>query len=116
MTRAGFIQAGIEIQKPNEFEQLRAVLERVMAPAAAAAFLRALKSSGLRVREFESVLEQRLLERLDRELGGSGSSARALYEALTVSDQAQMREFYLTRLEQIDPKLRQKFHRQFETY
>jgi len=112
----GFTQAGIEIQKSAEFERLRGAIERAMAPGSAKKFLQALKSSDLRVREFEALLAARVLERVDAEFSATPTSAKALYEGLPLSDQALMREFYLTRLEQIDPELRRKFHRQFETY
>src|SRR5207248_10308504 len=111
MTEAGYKQAGIAVERAEEFERLRAAIERALAPAAAAKFLRRLKAEGVRVREFEAVLDRRVFERL-----GAAEGARALYNALTVSDQALMRELYLTAIEQIAPELRRKFHRQFETY
>jgi hypothetical protein len=39
-----------------------------------------------------------------------------LYEALPVSDQAQMREFYLSRLESVEVALRHKFKRLYQYY
>ncbi len=41
---------------------------------------------------------------------------KQLYEALTVSDQAQMREFYLTTLEEVDLPLREKFSKLYRYY
>ena len=42
--------------------------------------------------------------------------AQTLYRALTVSDQAQIREFYLTRVEEVDPGLRRKFQQLYRYY
>jgi hypothetical protein len=39
-----------------------------------------------------------------------------LYLALTVSDQAQIREFYLTALEAVDLGLREKFSKVYRYY
>jgi hypothetical protein len=39
-----------------------------------------------------------------------------LYEALTTTDRAQMKEFYLFKLEETGPELRAKYHRLFEYY
>ena len=116
MSEAGFRQAQIRIEREAEFQQLRAALERVLAPGMARDFLKQLRRKGLRVRQLEMILAQGVVEQLDPELRESGTSARALYEALTLSDQAQMREFYLTRVEQVDVALRARFHAQFETY
>ncbi len=42
--------------------------------------------------------------------------AQKLYQALTVSDQAQMREFYLSRVEEVEPGLRTKFQQLYRYY
>ena len=109
MTQAGFSQAGIEIQNPGPFQQLRAAVERALAGKAAGQYLKQLRGRNLRVRDFERVLQRGILD-------GGATKGWALYQALPVSDQAQMREFYLTSIEAIDPELRRKFHQQFETY
>ena len=44
------------------------------------------------------------------------SGAQKLYQALTVSDQAQMREFYLSRVEEVDSALRTKFQQLYRYY
>jgi len=56
------------------------------------------------VREFEKVLTKQIL---DRAVGSEG--AAELYGKLPVSDQAQIREFYLTRVEQVSVDLREKY-------
>jgi hypothetical protein len=47
---------------------------------------------------------------------GSGLSAWQLYQALPLSDQAQMREFYLSKLETVDIALRHKFKKLYQYY
>jgi hypothetical protein len=43
-------------------------------------------------------------------------SAWQLYQALPLSDQAQMREFYLSKLETVDVALRHKFKKLYQYY
>jgi hypothetical protein len=111
-----FVQAGIKVQREQEFGTLRALIERVLAPASAELFLRQVKRKGLRSREWEEILRARVFESLDRVLAASGESAERLYSGMPPSDQGQIREFYLTQVEQIVPALRAKYHRQFETF
>jgi hypothetical protein len=42
--------------------------------------------------------------------------AQQLYQGLPVSDQAQMREFYLSKLEGVDIALRHKFKKLYQYY
>jgi hypothetical protein len=49
-------------------------------------------------------------------LAKSGKPAKALYESLTVSDQALMREFYLEQIEKVDAKVRQKYQKVYRYY
>jgi len=107
--RARFAQAGIRVEKLEEFEQLRSAIARVFAAGEVESFLRLLQRRGVQVRDFDRVLRQKLLEQADGALAKGGSSAQQLYDALTVSDQAQMREFYLTVLEAVSLPLREKF-------
>ena len=62
------------------------------------------------------MLREKLVERADRTLAQSGKTAQQLYGELTVSDQAQMREFYLTMLEAVDLPLREKFNQLYRYY
>jgi hypothetical protein len=114
--RTPFQQAGIRIEKLDEFEQLRSALARVFAPAGIETFLRLLERKSVPIRDFPRVLRERLLEQSDATLGRSGKSAQQLYEGLPVSDQAQMREFYLTALEAVDQPLRDKFNKLYRYY
>ena len=111
-----FVQAGIKVQREQEFGQLRDMIERVLSTDSVESFLRQVKRKGLRIREWESILQAKIFEALDRGLAASSQTAQQLYGGLAPSDQGQIREFYLTRVEQIEPALRAKFHTQFETF
>jgi hypothetical protein len=107
-----FQQAPIAVQKAAEFQQLKAGLLRVFAAGTVEKFLGRLKSQGIRARDWEAILDRRVLEDCDPELR-SGTGARALYQALPVSDQGLMREFYLTEVENIDLQVREKYSKVF---
>jgi len=111
-----FQQAQIDVQKTEEFEQLKSALERIFAVPAVEGFLKKLQSSGARIREFEKVLDAQVFESVDAALKKQGKSARQLYAALTVSDQAMMREFYLERIEQVAPAIREKYRKVYRYY
>jgi hypothetical protein len=109
-----FKQAAIKVEKEKEFAELRDSLTRVFAADRVERLLEQIQSKGIRIRDFEMVLASATLERLDEVLCRSG--ARRLYEALTVSDQAQMREFYLSKLEEVSPALRAKYQKIYRYY
>jgi Trm5-related predicted tRNA methylase len=111
-----FEQAIIKVEKETEFEQLRSAIARVFAPQKVEKLLTELKKRSLRVRDWDSVLSKEVLEKVDESLRQSGKTARGLYEQITVSDRAQIREFYLFRVEEVDPKLREKFHGLYQYY
>ena len=114
--RPTFQQAGIRIEKLDEFEQLHSALTRIFAPAAVEKFLRLLQRKAVPIRDFQCVLRARLLEQSDTTLAKGGRSAQELYNALTTSDQAQMREFYLTTLEAVNQPLRERFSKIYRYY
>jgi len=116
LERPTFQQVGIRIEKLAEFEQLHSALTRIFAPVAVEKFLRLLQRKGVPIRDFHRVLRERLLEQADATLAKSGSTAQDWYDALTVSDQAQMREFYLTTLEAVDQPLRERFNKLYRYY
>ena len=92
---------------------LQAAVELAFLPEKAAGFLKQMDRKGIRVRDFDAVLVQRLLEGV---VGDAGLGAKGLYESLPVSDQAQMREFYLSKLETVDQALRHKFKKLYQYY
>ncbi|HLH09975.1 MAG TPA: hypothetical protein VKW78_22255 [Terriglobales bacterium] len=112
----GFEQAGIKIEKEAEFAALKQSLERLLSPVLIDKFYKKLDKSNVRVREFEAVLSKRLMEQVDQELAKSGKSAQALYDALTMTDKAQMREFYLTKIEEVNPEVRARFQKIYRYY
>jgi hypothetical protein len=109
-------QAQIAVTKTAEFEQLKSALERIFSSAALDKFYGKLQSRSLAVREFEKILGLGILENVDGALAKSGTTARKLYELLTVSDQALMREFYLERIEKVETKVRQKYQKIYQYY
>jgi len=109
-----FEQAGLRVEKEKEFSELKGVIERLFAPDNAEKFLGALHKNGIRVRDFDLLIPSGVLERLDPSLHEFG--ARKLYEALPLSDRAQVREFYLFKVEEVEPGLRARFHKLYQYY
>jgi hypothetical protein len=109
-----FEQATIKVQKEQEFAKLQAAVEQTFLPEKTERFLKQLDRKGIRVRDFDGVLAARALE--DAAGSQADLSAWKLYQALPVSDQAQMREFYLSKLEGIDVALRHKFKKLYQYY
>jgi predicted transcriptional regulator len=109
-------QAQIAVTKTEEFEQLKSALERILAPAAVEKYYSKLQGRSVNVREFEKIAGAGILEAVDSALANSGKTARQLYESLTVSDQALMREFYLERIEKVDVKIREKYKKVYRYY
>ncbi|HEY1730474.1 MAG TPA: hypothetical protein VGG15_01935 [Terriglobales bacterium] len=114
--RMPFQQAGIRVEKLDEFEQLRSAMTRIFASADVEKFLRLLQRKNVPIRDFHRLLREKLLEQSDAKLARGGKSAQQLYDALPVSDQAQMREFYLTTLESVEAGLRNKFNKLYRYY
>ena len=98
-----FEQAGIAVQSA-EFTKLKIIVERALT-VGAEKFLGSVQSEGLLIRQYEEILNKGLF---DKTIGGA-EPAKELYGKMPASDQGQLREFYLTRLEQLDTALRQKY-------
>jgi hypothetical protein len=107
-----FEQAAIKVEKAQEFARLQAAVEQAFLPENAERFLKQLDRKGIRVRDFDAILAQQVLE----SVGESGLNAHQLYGLLPVSDQAQIREFYLSKLETVDQVLRHKFRKLYQYY
>ena len=105
-----FEQATIKIEKEKEFEELKGAIERAFRPEAAEKFLKRVQSKGLRIRDFDLILAKKILD------DGIAVGAQSLHQVLTVSDQAQMREFYLSKLEGVNQALRHRFKKLFQYY
>jgi len=107
-----FEQATIKVEKQQEFSKIQAAVERAFRPEKAEQFLKQLDRKGIRVRDFDAVLAQRVLEGFAE----AGLNAQQLYGSLPVSDQALMREFYLSKLETVAQALRHKFKKLYQYY
>jgi hypothetical protein len=108
-----FEQAAIKVDRAEEFGQLQRAVEDALSPGKVKGFLKRLQRGKIRIRDFETVLVTKTLEAT---MGQTDFSARQLYGALTLSDQAQMREFYLSKLETVDIALRHKFKKLYQYY
>jgi len=111
-----FVQASLKVEREQEFAELKAVIQRAFAPEQAQRFLKELDRRGIRIRDFDAVLISGALGAVGERPKKSGNVASGLYQALPVSDQAQIREFYLSRIEEVDPKLRAKFQKLYRYY
>jgi len=108
---ASFEQAVLKVEKEREFTALQKAIGRAFAPEKVEDLLLRLARQRLRVRDFESVLASGVFNQVDGQ-----ETAQTLYRSLAVSDQAQIREFYLFRVEEVSPKLRARFHRLYQYY
>ena len=106
-----FEQATIRVVREREFAELKDAIEKAVASEQAAKFLKALSGGRVQVRQLEAVLAAGAL---DDAAGNKPGTARSLYDLLPVSDQAQVREFYLSKIEEVDPALRAKFHKLYQ--
>ncbi len=105
-------RAAIKVEKTEEFARLQAAIEQAFLPEKVEQFLKQLDRKGIRIRNLDAVLAQKVLERF----GEPGLNAQQLYQALTLSDQAQLRELYLSKLEGVDTTLRHKFKKLYQYY
>ena len=105
-----FEQAAIKVEKAQEYGRLQAAVEQAFLPDKVERFLKQMDSKGIRIRDFDGVLARRVLD------GETAQNSQQLYQVLTVSDQAQMREFYLSKLEAVEQSLRHKFKKLYQYY
>ncbi len=109
-----FEQAAIKVEKEKEFRELKGGLERMFARERVEQFLKGLQSKGIRIRDLDLVLTSGVLEKLDD--GFASLHARKLHEVLSTSDRAQIREFYLSKIEEVDSALRARFQKLYRYY
>ena len=107
-----FEQAAIKVEKTEEFAKLQAAIEQAFTADKVERFLKQMDRKGIRIRDFDRVLTDKVLEGF----GEPGLNAQQLYGLLTMSDQAQLREFYLSKLETVDQALRHKFKKIYQYY
>jgi hypothetical protein len=108
-----FEQGAIKVEKEREFGDLKAAMEKAFAAGRVTKYLKELDSRKIRVRDLDAVFAADVI---DATAGDKAGTARSLYGSLPVSDQAQMREFYLSKIEEVDPALRAKFHKLYQYY
>jgi hypothetical protein len=105
-----FSQAPIEVENEAVFVELKAAIENAV-NARAEDFLHLVWRFGLSIRQFEQLLRERVFEQLP---GARPSRpCQELFQELGSSDQGQIREFYLTRIEEIPAELRTRYAKVF---
>jgi len=107
-----FEQAAIKVDKEKEFGELKRAIEEALYPENIKRFLKSLRRERIQARDFDAMLVCHTLEAMT----GRDLKARQLYGSLTLSDQAQIKEFYLSKIEEVSPELRAKFHKLFQYY
>jgi hypothetical protein len=88
------------------FATVRQAIESSFALANVEKFFKSLASEGIRIRNFEAVLNG----------GKLGPATAAEYARLSNADQGQIREFYLASLEQVELGLRDKYFKLYAYY
>ena len=105
-----FAQAQIEVQNQQVFDELKRAVENALVNRTDD-FLQLVKRFGLRIREFEKVLKEHVFEQLPG--AKQARTSEEMYSELGASDQGLIREFYLTRIEEIPVELRAKYLKLF---
>jgi hypothetical protein len=108
-----FEQGTIKVEKEREFGDLKGAVEKAFAAGQITKFFKLLDGRGIRVRDLDAIFAA---DAIDGAAGDEPGTARSLYGSLPVSDQSQVREFYLSKLEEVDPALRAKFHKLYQYY
>ena|SRR5438874_5951700 len=108
----GFTQAQIEIENVQAVEELKTLIRNALNERNLDSFLHTMKRFGYKVRQFDGVLEDHILQQVP---GASASkSGEDLYAELGASNQGLIREFYLTEIERIPVEWRRKYQKLFQ--
>ena len=99
-------QPVLAISDAETFHAVKAEIDQSFSSDQVNGFLKSLKRSKVRIRDFEAVLGK----------GYLGSATAANYSRLDNSDQGQIRELYLASLEHVAPELREKFFKLYAYY
>jgi hypothetical protein len=105
-TTALYERPAMDIVDATTFAAVKAAIEGKFAASSVEGFLKSLASAGLRIRNFEKVVQA----------GKLGSDTAALYAKLGNGDQGQIREFYLASLERVESTLRDKYFKLYAYY
>ncbi len=100
----GFEQAQITVEKQETFAALEARVEETLAPQGIDAFMQGVMRAGFPIRQWEKLLAAGLLDKQ-----GSALTAKQMYADLSESDRGLMREYFLTRIEQVPDAVREKY-------
>ena len=101
-----YVKPELPIADPQRFGLVKEAIASAFSARQVAQFFKSLSGANLRVRDFESVLQQGLL----------GAAAAAQYGELSSADRGQIREFYLASLEQVSSELRERFYKLYAYY
>jgi hypothetical protein len=99
-----FQQATIEPQKQETVAALKVRIDSVLEPANIDAFMKGVIRAGFPIRQWDKLLSAGLLDKKDSSL-----TAKQLYAELGDTDRGLVREFYLTRIEQVPDAIREKY-------
>ena len=101
-----FEQVAIAVQDEQGYRQVHALIDAAFDARDVEVFLNRVNRSGIRVRDYETVLKRGFL----------GKEAIQLYATLPTSDQALTRERYLRLVEAVPEELRQRYFRIYAYY
>ena len=94
------------------FAELKSLIGNALSGPGIDSFLQTMKRYGYKVRQFEKVLEDHILEQIP---GATASkSAEELYSEMNASDQGLIREFYLTEIEKVPVEWRTKYKKLYQ--
>ena len=92
-----FEQATIKVENEQAFGELKAAVVQVFAADRITKYLKKLSGQNVRIRDWDAILAAGTIDVIgEAKLG----AARSLYESLTVPDQGQIRELYLSKIEE----------------
>jgi hypothetical protein len=101
-----FEQVVIAVQDTERHGRIQQQLLSAFSSAEVEVFLNRVRKAGLKVRNFEGVIKRGFL----------GKVTEADYQALPVSDQGLTREKYLSLVEKVELKLRQRYSKLYAYY
>ena len=108
-----FVQATIKVENEAAFGELKSAIGQVFTAGRITKFLKKLSGQNIRIRDWDAILAAGTIDVIaETKLG----AARSLYESLPVSDQGQMRELYLSKIEEVEPALRARFSKLYRYY
>jgi len=105
-----FTQAQIPVENAEVFSKLKDSIAQALSAQHVERFLQVADATGLRIRNVEGLLAKSVFDKVVPPQGGANN----LYKQLSASDQAQIREFYLTQVEEVDPALRGKYRKLYQ--